>query len=186
MPSKKPTNKSKSAAATPSQTASSAKASKASSVIPFAAFTSNFAPNFGASASNPSFESVEQMMNTSKNQYEKIAQDAQNAGRHSMEAMVKCGTVLSKGAEQWMKIATQMSQESWEKSSENLKSLMACKTITELTEAQNKLAQQSFEDMMQAATRLSELSIKICTEAFEPINDQLAKSIKKASESMAA
>ena len=72
------------------------------------------------------------------------------------------------------------------KSSENLKAVMACKTITELTEAQNKFAQQSFEDMMQCATRLSELSIKICTEAFEPINDQLAKSIKKASESMAA
>lgn len=125
-------------------------------------------------------------MNSSKNQFEKLTNEAQSVSRHSVEALVKCGTVLSKGCEQWMKIATQMSQESWEKSSENLKALMACKTITELTEAQNKLAQQSFEDMMQCATRLSELSIKICTEAFEPINDQLAKSIKKASESMAA
>ena len=63
---------------------------------------------------------------------------------------------------------------------------MSCKDVKELTEAQNKWAQQSFDDMMSGATKISEISVKLATDAFTPINDQMGKTIKKASETMAA
>ena len=56
----------------------------------------------------------------------------------------------------------------------------------ELTEAQNKLAQQSFDDFMAGATKISEISVKVCGEAFEPLNAQMNTALKKASEAAAA
>jgi phasin family protein len=63
---------------------------------------------------------------------------------------------------------------------------MAAKTVSEMSEAQSKLAQQGFEDAMAAATKISEMTIKLCTEALEPINDQVTKTVKKASEGFSA
>lgn len=129
---------------------------------------------------------MEKLMTTSKNQYDKMSSDAANAGRQGMDSIMKCSSTLLKGSEQIFKEMAALAQQSAERSSEAVKTLMACKTLNELTEAQNRIAQQNFEDMMSSLTRLSELSIKLSTEAFEPINDQFTQSMKKASESMAA
>lgn len=158
---------------------SSAKPAKsaASSVVPF----SPLGPN-----ASPSFESMEKIMSTTKTQYDKFSGDAANAGRQGMEAFMKSSNTFAKGAEQMFKTVASIVQDSAERNSEAFKTLMACKTLNELTEAQNRIAQENFEEMMTATTKLSEMAIKLATEAFDPINDQMAKSIKKASESMAA
>ena len=70
------------------------------------------------------------------------------------------------------------------------KSLMSCKTLNELTETQTRLAQDSFDNFISNAAKLSEMSVKLATEAFEPINSQMSKtmskSAKKTMDSMAA
>lgn len=160
---------------------SPAKAGKkpaASSVVPFA--------QLGPNASNQSFESMEKIMSTSKSQYEKISADASVAGRQSIEAVIKSSTLFIKGAEQIFQTVAAIAQESAERNSEAFKSLLAAKTLHELTEAQNRIAQENFDDVINASTKLSELTIKIATEAFEPINDQVTKSVKKATDSLAA
>ena len=151
---------------------------KASSVIPFA--------QLGNTASTKPFESMEKIMSSSKNQYEKITADASVAGRQGVEAFIKSSTTFAKGAEQMFKTVAAIVQSSTERNSAAMKDLMSCKTLNELTEAQNRIAQENFEEMMTASTKLSEMAIKLTTEAFEPINDQVSKSIKKASQSMAA
>jgi phasin family protein len=166
----KPTKKS------PAKSAKSA--TSASSVVPFA--------QLGNSASTKPFESMEKIMSTSKNQYEKITADASVASRQGVEAFIKSSTTFAKGAEQMFKTIAALVQSSTERNSAAMKDLMACKTLNELTEAQNRIAQENFEEMMTASTKLSEMAIKLTTEAFEPINDQVGKSIKKASQSMAA
>jgi phasin family protein len=159
--------------------------STASSVIPFSPLAMNVGAK-GAGQPFGNFESMEQMMNTSKNQYEKITADATNSSRQSVEAYMKSSTVMMKGIEQIMKTCMTLAQESADRNSESVKTLMACKTVNELMEAQNKLAQQNFDDIMSAATKLSEISIKVSNEVLEPINEQVTKSMKKASETMAA
>jgi phasin family protein len=159
--------------------------SSVSSVIPFGPLGMAQGAK-GAAQSFGNFESMEQMMNTSKNQYEKITSEAANSSRQSLEACMKSSTVLMKGIEQIMKTCMTIAQESTERNSETVKGLMACKTLNEMMEAQNKIAQQNFDDLMAAATKLSEISIKVSNEVLEPINEQVSKSIKKASESMAA
>lgn len=157
---------------------SAQRAAETASVTPF-----NIARFAGKDAS---FKSVESLMSNSKNQFEKITQDAQSAGREQIEALVKSSTIFTKGLEEVFKVVYSLAQESAEKNQDAVKSLFACKTINEFTEAQNKIAQKGFDDLMQTTTKLSELTIKLATESFEPINTQLTKAVKKASESMAA
>lgn len=119
------------------------------------------------------------IMNTNK-QFEKFSQDAANLGQEQVEAFVKSGTILAKGLEDIMKTCMGLAQTQAEKSQEAAKAMMACKTLNEFTEAQSKLAQDSFDDFMSSATKLSELSIRVATESMEPINDQVGKAMKKA------
>ena len=118
-------------------------------------------------------------MNTNK-QFEKFTQDAANFGQEQVEALVKSGNILAKGMEDILKTCMDIAQANGEKGQEVAKTLMACKTLNELTEVQTKLAQESFDDFMSTATKLSELSIKVATESLEPINDQVGKAMKKA------
>lgn len=148
---------------------------KESSIIPFA----NFAPP-------QSLESMEKIMSTSKNNFEKFKTDATASSKQGFEALVKSGTVFAQGMEQYIKTVTEIVQNSAERQGEAFKQLLTCKTLNEVTETQNKIAQDNFEEVMQAATKLSEVAIKIATEAFEPINEEVNKNVKKASESLAA
>ena len=102
------------------------------------------------------------------------------------EALVKSGNLFMKGSEQIVKTYASLAQESAEKGTDAMKSLMGCKTLSELTAAQTRLAQDAIEDFVANATKLSELTTKVTTDSFEPINDQMTKAMKKASESMAA
>lgn len=128
----------------------------------------------------------EAIMNKTNPQFDKIAQDAASAGKDQMEAVMKSGTLFMKGFENLFKTYVSFAQDTAEKNSEAVKKMMTCKTLNELTDAQNKLAQQNFDHFMSGSTKLSEMSVKVCTESLEPINDQLNKSIKKATETMAA
>lgn len=121
-------------------------------------------------------------MNNYKEQYETTAASA----RQAIESCVKSSTTFAKGAEQIVKTITELAQESGQRNSEAVKSLMACRTLNEFAEAQNKLVQKNFDEAMSTATKLSEMTIKLYTEAFEPINGQMTKAMKKASETFAA
>lgn len=125
-------------------------------------------------------------MTQNKPPYDKFANDAVFAGKENVEALLKSTNIWVKGTEDLMKTYMSLAQENAAKNSEAFKSLLGCKTLNELTEVQNKLAQESFDGFMASATKLSELTVKLTTEALEPINDQVSKSIKKATESVAA
>ncbi|HRC26880.1 MAG TPA: phasin family protein [Alphaproteobacteria bacterium] len=125
-------------------------------------------------------------MSTQKNKFDKFSQDAGSATRDAAEAYSRSGNVFWKGYESLVKTCTAMAQDSIEKQSTFFKKALSSKTLNEFTEIQNEAAQENFNDMMSGATKVSEICIKICTESFEPINDQISKSVRKASSSMAA
>ena len=129
---------------------------------------------------------METIMTQGTVQFEKLAKEAANSSKDQMDALMKSGSVFMKGFEDLTKTYFGLAQQTAEKNTQALKSLMSCKDVKELTEAQNKWAQQSFDDMMSGATKISEISVKLATDAFTPINDQMGKTIKKASETMAA
>jgi phasin family protein len=161
-------------------------APKASSVIPFNPLSTISKFNQSTPSFGGSFESMESMMTNYKAQYEKFSGDATDSMRQGIESCVKSSTTFAKGAEQIVKTLTELAQGSSQRNAEAMKALMASRTLNEFAEAQNKIAQQNFEEAMSAATKISEMTIKLCTEAMEPINGQVAKAVKKASSSIAA
>ncbi len=145
----------------------------------FAAFTKGF-PQF-----QPFKMETPDMLKGNK-QFEKIAQDAAVLGQDQVDALMKSSTIFAKGMEDILKTCMEIAQEAGEKSQSAAKTVMSCKTLNEFTDVQTKLAQASFDEFMTNATRISEKAVKLCTDAFEPINDQMGKSIKRATDSMAA
>ena len=125
-------------------------------------------------------------MANNKSQQEKLTNEAASNGKEGVEALLKSTNTWMKGTEDLMKTYMSLAQETAARNSEAIKTLLGCKNLNELTEAQNKLAQQSFDGFMTGATKLSELTFKLTTEALEPVNDQVRKTIRKATDSVAA
>lgn len=134
---------------------------------------------------NSNFFKMEMDMMKPNKQFEKLSQDANAMGQEQMDAMMKSTAIFQKGMEEIIKISTQIVQEASEKNATATKSLMACKTLNELADVQSKLAQSSYDTFLSNATKLSELSVKLCTDSFAPINDQVGKAVKKASSAAA-
>ena len=153
----------------------------------FAAFTKGF-PQFEQFQKFPQFQpfKLETDMFKTAPQFDKLAQDAAVAGQDQVDAIVKSSTIFAKGMEEIIKTCMDIAQEAGEKSQNVAKTVMSCKTLNEFTDVQTKLAQASFDEFMTNATKISEKAVKLCTEALEPINDQMGKSIKRASDAMAA
>ena len=125
------------------------------------------------------FKNMEKIMNN-QFQFDQFTQDAANQSRENVEAFVKSGEIFAKGFENIMKTAAAMTQTATEKQAEYAKQLMGSKTLNEFAETQNKIAQSSFDQFMQGATQLSEMSVKVISEASEPLNAQMSKAMQKA------
>lgn len=125
-------------------------------------------------------------MTDKKQNFEKLAAEAATHQQDQLDAVIKSGTALLAGSQDILRTCADLAQQSVEKNSEAMRTLLGCKTLNELTETQTRLAQESFEGLISNATKLSELSVKIATESFEPLNAQLNKAVKKASEAAAA
>lgn len=134
---------------------------------------------------NPT-QAMETLMTKNKENMEKLSNEAAAIGKESMDAWMKSGSVFMKGYEDMLKTCMGIAQKSVEKNGEAFKTLLACKTVNEYAEVQNRLAQQGFDDFMTGATKISELGIKLASEGFAPINDQVSKAVKKASDAVAA
>ncbi len=142
-----------------------------------------FYPSFGAGSNS---QTMEKLMNNSKQHFEKFSTDAASLGKEQVEACTRAGSIFWKGCEDIMKTCMTYAQDSAEKQSQFMKKALGSKTLNEWTEVSNEIAQESFNDFMAGMTRISELGVKTCTDCLEPINDQFSKSMKKAAETAAA
>lgn len=118
--------------------------------------------------------------------FDGFAKEAAEISREYSEACVKSGTIFMKGMEDFVGVVMSLAQSSAEKQAQFIKEAMSSKTINEFAEVQNKIAQANFDDFMAGATKLTEISTKLITESAEPVNAQIGKAIKKASQSLAA
>lgn len=163
---------------------SAASGASKSGVIRPAAFN---APDLNALLINGATnKAMETIMTKSKDQMERLTQDASEFGREGFDAFMKSGTLFAKGFEDIIRTSIELAQGAAEKQSKYIKDAMSCKTLNEFAETQNKIAQANFDDFMASATKISEMSARLLTQASEPLNAQATKSMKKASEKMAA
>lgn len=125
-------------------------------------------------------------MTQSKQKLDAIAHDLANSGREGFETYYKSAGIFAKGLEDIAKTQAGFFQALTEKQLKYVNDSFKVKTINEFSELQNAAAQETFNDLMDAVTKTSEKYVKVVTEAFDPINEQIAKSVKKASDNIAA
>ena len=132
-------------------------------------------------------ESYEQAISTTKEQAGKASEaffksydEATALNKESIDAVVQAGEVLTKGAETVGKAYYEITQASAEASVEATKAMMGAKTAKEFVEIQAEFARTSYDNFLSESTRLSEMSVKVANEAFEPLQKQLNTSLEKA------
>ena len=138
-------------------------------------------------AMKASTKSYDQAISMTKEQVEKASEvffksydEATALNKDSVDAVVKAGEVLTKGAETFGKAYYEIAQASAEASVEATKALMGAKTAKECVEIQAEFARTSLDNFLSESTRLSEVSVKVANEAFEPLQKQLNTSFEKA------
>lgn len=132
-------------------------------------------------------EVYEQVVETTKAQVEK-ANVAVVKGydefaalqKESVDALIKAGAIWAKGAEDFGKAYLALAQETAEANSDAAKALFSAKSFKEAVELQGEIARKSFDKSLSEGTKLSELSLKVANEAFEPIQQQLTAAVAKA------
>lgn len=123
---------------------------------------------------------MENMMYQGKDQFDKYTQEATRARKEHADAVMESGNIFMKGSEDLYKTWLNWVQKSAERNSEAMKELLGCRTLNEFAVTQSRIAQENFDEFVSGATRVSERSVKLATETFEPMAGQLNKNIRKA------
>lgn len=116
----------------------------------------------------------------------KQVEDMMSMGKQSTDAWMKCNAIFAKGMEDMMKTCMSKAQGANEKNANVWKSLMSCRTINEVAEAQSRMAQECLEDAMSTSAQMSEMTVKVAMDCLEPINKQMSEAMKRAQDSIAA
>ncbi len=104
----------------------------------------------------------------------------------NVDAVVKSGTIVAKGAEEAGKQVAAFTQSSLEKNVAAGKALFAVKTIQELVELQSAFTKSSLEAFVAESSKLQELTVKIANEALAPLSDRVNLAVEKLSKPLAA
>ncbi|MBP2307877.1 phasin family protein [Azospirillum melinis] len=98
--------------------------------------------------------------------------------KENVDALVKSGTVVAKGAEEAGKQVAAFTQSSLEKSVSNAKAVLAVKTIQELVELQSTFTKASLDAFVSESTKLQELTVKVANEALAPLNARVNATVE--------
>ena len=138
-------------------------------------------------AMKTSTESYEQAISMTKEQVGKASEalfktydEATALNKESIDAVVKAGEVLTKGVEAVSKAYYEITQASAEAGVKATKAMLGAGSAKEMVEIQGEFARTSFDNFLSESTRLSEMSVKVANEAFEPLQKQLNTSFEKA------
>jgi phasin family protein len=111
----------------------------------------------------------------------KAADEMAAFGKSNVEAFIQAGTIFFQGFEEIARTFVGITQAQVESSMTAAKSLIAAKTVTEVTDLQNAYAKSTFDHAVSEATHLSELAIKITNEAIEPLSARVTATIEHIS-----
>lgn len=147
---------------------------------------SKSAPKAAEAAAKATAETYEQVVETTKVQVEK-ANEAVVKGydefaalqKDGVDALIKAGEIWAKGAEEFGKAYMALAQEAAEANSEAAKAILSAKSLKEVVDLQGEIARKSFDKSLSEGTKLSELSLKVANEAFQPIQQQFTAAVEK-------
>lgn len=150
-----------------------------------------------ASAATAASETVEQAVEhaveTAREQVEKASAAAtQGYGdfaafqKDAFDALVRSSEILARGAESLGKEYFAFAQDSATANSEAAKALLAARSLQEVVDLQSKIVRTNFDKSVDESGKLSEMSLKIASEAFEPLQKQISVAVETAIKPLSA
>ncbi len=129
---------------------------------------------------------VEKAVETSKAQVEK-ANEAAVKGydeftamqKDGVDALIKASAIWAKSAEDLGKAYLALAQEAAAANSEAAMALLSVKSFKEAVELQSEIARKSFDKSLSESVKLSEMSLKVANDVFQPIQQQFTAAIEK-------
>jgi len=116
----------------------------------------------------------------------KTFENIQATSKEGFETCATSATVLSKGMQDIAAQSAEFSTKSFEKGTAAVETLMAAKTFDKAIEAQQEFAKSAYEDFMAQAAKLGEMYKASATEAYKPMEAQIANFATAATPKKAA
>ena len=132
-------------------------------------------------------KTVEQAVEAAKEQIEKVSAaatqgygDFASLQKDAFDAMVRSSEILAKGVEALGKEYFAFAQDSATANSEAAKALLTARSLQEVVDLQSKMVRTNFDKSVDESGKLSEMSLKIASEAFEPLQKQISVAVEAA------
>jgi phasin family protein len=107
-------------------------------------------------------------------------------GKENLEAVVASGSIVAKGVENLSKEVFALAQSSFETSMNLAKAFMGVKSVREAVDLQSELSRTQFDKLMADSAKLTELSMKVANEAFQPIQARFNVAFERMMKPVAA
>ena len=133
-----------------------------------------------------STESYEQVIAMGKEQVENASNavfrgydDFATLNKQGIEALVEASNIWAKGCEDLGKAYFSLAQETAEGGADVAKSIMKAKTFQDVIDIQTDFAKKRFDQLVSESTKMSELSVKVATDAMQPLQKQFDATVSK-------
>jgi phasin family protein len=106
-------------------------------------------------------------------------EDFTTFGKDNFAAFVQANAVFTKGLEDFSKEVLSLTQASMENAATAAKAMFAVKTLKDAIELSTTLTKTNIEKLVANSSKLSELGMKVTTEALAPINARVNLAVEK-------
>lgn len=120
-------------------------------------------------------EQVEKASETIFKRYDEVA----SLGQENVDAYVLSGTVFAQGVELLGKELMSFTQSAVEANVATTKALFGAKTVRELIDLQTEFQRSHLDGLIAESAKLTELSMSLASDTFEPIQARLNANVEK-------
>lgn len=99
--------------------------------------------------------------------------------KENVEAVVRAGSIYAKGVEELGRAVVTLTQTQVESTVAAAKAAMGCTTLRQIVDLNTDLAKTSFDKIVAEGSKLSEMSMKVANEAFQPIQARVNVAVEK-------
>lgn len=136
-------------------------------------------------------KTFEEVYTNGKNGFETAAKNFENLfnvkgleevtelSKQNLDAVAESTTLLAQGCQEINSALLGFAQNSMQTGLNACKSLMDCKSMQDALDLHTAYARDFFEGMVSEGTRISELSVRVANEAFEPVRDRVNATVEK-------
>ena len=109
-----------------------------------------------------------------------------DVGRENFTAVIRANAALNQGLEALGREVIQYARQSFEQAAETATALLGAKTFEDVVQLNTQFAKANIEGLIERSARLSEMGVKVASDALAPLGGRVEAAIHKLSKPIAA